>query len=161
MNDLIVPIKYASLIKKCSSAMLIPICVSLYRRHYDLSSSYAMLMMTSINYWRKPTKGWRRNIDISCVCLSASYHLYRARTSSMPLIYYSLSLFGASFYPLSYYCQNVKKGIYFHICLHLIAHIANIFLYLTLPSSYSTKINIRMIHILALCFYFDYFEKII
>jgi hypothetical protein len=135
MNELIVPLKYASLIKKCSSAMLIPICVSLYRRHYDLSSSYAIVMMTSINYWRKPTKGWRRNLDISCVCLSAAYHLYRARKSRMPILYYGLTFIGASCYPLSYYCQNVKKGIYFHIFLHFIAHIANIFMYTTLPSS--------------------------
>lgn len=135
MTELIVPLKYASLVKKCSSAMLIPICVSLYRRHYDLSASYTMLMMTSINYWRKPIKGWRRNIDISFVCLTTAYHLYRARKSRMPFIYYGLSFLGASCYPLGYYYKSVKKGIYMHILLHFLAHIANIFLYITLPCS--------------------------
>lgn len=157
MTELIVPLKYASLVKKCSSAMLIPICVSLYRRHYDLSASYTMLMMTSINYWHKPIKGWRRNIDISCACLSGAYHLYRARKSRMPLVYYGLSFLGASFYPLSYYCKSVKKGVYLHIFLHFMAHLANIFLYTTLPCSYSTKINVKMLSMLALCFYFDYY----
>jgi len=116
--------------------------------------------LRSFNYWRKPIKGWRRNLDISCVCLSSAYHLYRSRKSSMPLFYYGLTFLGASCYPLSYYCKSVKKGIYFHICLHFIIHIANIFLYTTLPPSYSTKINIRMLDILALCFYFDYFDQI-
>ena len=130
----IVPFKYASLVKKCSWAMLAPICVSLYRRHYDLSTSYTIVMMTSMNYWNNPTRGLRRNIDISCVCLTTLYHLYRSRKSRMPLVYCGLTFLGSSCYPLSYYCNSVKMGVYLHLCLHFISNIDNIFLYSTLYS---------------------------
>jgi hypothetical protein len=55
------------------------------------------------NYWRNPTFGWRRNIDIVWVQILLWPHLYYAWWSPVKVSYYSISALGALGYLFSWY----------------------------------------------------------
>ena len=56
-----------------SQLMLITIVHALLREAYGAAVMGTALYSTSVNFWRSPTKGWRRNLDYSCVALSFIY----------------------------------------------------------------------------------------
>lgn len=43
---------------------LLPACISFHYGKYDVMLVPLTVFATSINYWRKPTYGCRRNMDI-------------------------------------------------------------------------------------------------
>jgi hypothetical protein len=106
---------------------------AIYNGYYDLSLCSGGVFLTSINYWRSPVYySWQRYLDVSCVRLALMYHLYTAYKSEYMIHYYSLTFLAISFYPLGIYYYKKKMfwhSIYAHSALHIIANIANIFLY--------------------------------
>lgn len=88
-----------------------------------------MLFLTSINHWRKPEYGLRRNIDLTIVSLGVGYSLlkifllkdefYRALLLSLGIC---IMLFFAFEYVLEY--LDSPKWIIFHMALHIYASCA-------------------------------------
>jgi hypothetical protein len=107
---------------------------SIYGFQRNVTLSYVPLgvFITSVNYWRKPTRGIRRKIDILAVIIGISTHLYSS-TKTNQLRMYGTSM-GVCFglYGLSW-CLY-KKGYLWastisHGSIHVVASIANVLLY--------------------------------
>jgi hypothetical protein len=91
---------------------------------------------TSLLYWRHPTYGFRRNLDMIVVPTGIIYHIYRAWYTHVWLQFYLFLGFGLSFYPLSCYLHWKQKDIEMatlsHAMVHIIPNSAVIFLYLSM-----------------------------
>ena len=69
-NELVLHPDGSNIIYITSFSQLIPLYFGLYYQVYDSSIITSITFLTSINYWRKPTKNSiRRYMDISCVLL--------------------------------------------------------------------------------------------
>ena len=105
---------------------------AIYNGYYTLSLVPAGVFLTSINYWRNPVDSWRRKVDMGNVLLSLSYQLYIAYKAQYRAPFYTTTLIAGSMYPLALYYSSKKlywHSTYAHCALHVIANIANIFLY--------------------------------
>ena len=125
---------------------------SIYALHcecYDLAAVPGGVFLTSVNYWRNPVYGWRRNLDMSYVAAALTYQNYRAyhllspsspssssssSSSQLPalLTYYTLMGIGIGCYSLSvhlYKKKDIWSSTYVHCMVHVLANIANVLLY--------------------------------
>ena len=105
---------------------------AVYRGHYDLALVPGGVFMTSINYWRLPTYGWRRNLDIACVWSALIYQSVRAYSMPNAVPYYRVMGIALLLYPASIYLYKKKcywGSTYAHSMLHIIANIGNVVLY--------------------------------
>ena len=91
---------------------------------------YLSIWLSSINYWRKPEYGFRRNLDMFCVCtgfLYQNYLIYNYCYYAQP--YYICMCIGLSCYYLSnYFIEFPIISSYLHCCFHLFANLASIVL---------------------------------
>ena len=103
-----------------------------YRGHYELTIVPGSVLLTSLNYWRLPTYGWRRNLDIACVWSALIYQNIRAYRMSTAAPYYRVMGIASLLYPMSIYLYKKKRywgSTYAHCMLHIIANIGNVVLY--------------------------------
>ena len=97
---------------------------------YDCLVAAIAILFFSVNYWRRPVHGWRRNLDIANIVIGLTYqliisrkvdavsrHLYIASTAC------GLACFGAG------YKFPGRKGTLIHSCGHVFGNVANAFLY--------------------------------
>lgn len=91
---------------------------------------------TTLNYWRRPTFGWRRNIDILCSCGSLSYQaLVTAYDTSDAgrRAYWACVAAGCASYMLGRYVSNVygnrDLSSKLHIGVHVMGNVGNVCLY--------------------------------
>ena len=90
------------------------------------------LLLTSLNYWRYPTLGFRRNLDRFVVVTSVSVQTIHLRNQPSFYQYIFLSAFSISCYRISNYFKKKKMmnlNVFFHSMLHLLANVANLVLY--------------------------------
>ena len=114
-NELILHPDGSNIIYIISFSQLIPLYFGLYYQVYDSSIITSITFLTSINYWRKPIKtSVRRYMDISCVLLGISYHLYLIYYYSLSTEYYYMIGTGSLLYPVEY---NIPKNKYYCIAL--------------------------------------------
>lgn len=96
----------------------------------------AGVYINSINYWRHPVMGWRRNIDMGyaisgCVCQSVvayQHHIFQT-------FYFTVLTVALLAYPLSYWFYRRKQYVastFVHSLIHILANVANIGLYYSL-----------------------------
>jgi hypothetical protein len=117
---------------KTSFSGLVAGLYALYNKKYEFSLMAHLCWLSSINYWRNPTPGWRRNMDIIVVATSLINQYAKAYKYQYANIYYPLITLSASCYPISiyyYYNNKIWHSVYFHSCIHIFANIANIILY--------------------------------
>lgn len=87
---------------------------------------------TSVNYWRNPMYGWRRNLDLTFVPVALTYQLYRSRNLPHFTDYCIMSGVACACYPVGWYLHNIGwvwAGIVAHSGIHVFGNIANILLY--------------------------------
>ena len=132
--------KYASCIFRLSFISFLSSMYALHCECYDLVAVPGGVFLTSINYWRNPVYGWRRNLDMSYVAASLTYQNYRAylllsSSSSQQLAlltYYTLVGIGIGCYQLSvhlYKKKDIWSSTYVHCLVHVVANTANVLLY--------------------------------
>ena len=105
---------------------------AVYKEKYIISLCPGIVFITSINHWRRPTNSWRRYIDITAVLTSLVYQSYIAYTAKNGNIYYILTSVASLTYPIGtyYHMKNhLWLSTYLHLMLHILANIANIYLY--------------------------------
>ena len=105
---------------------------AIYNKHYDLAFVPGGVFLTSINYWRHPIYGWRRNVDICYVGSSLIYQCVRAYHSQYRFLHYLTMGLAMTCYPIGrYHYNNGEKwhSAYYHSMIHVIANISNIILY--------------------------------
>ena len=140
-NDCIMKREYYSYIYRVSFLSFLSSIYAIYCDCYDLAVVPGGVFLTSVNYWRRPTYGWRRNLDMGYVAsalIYQNYHAYHAYyymmnlDQSFALLYLALMLFGIGCYPASIYLHKKKDiwgSTYVHCLLHVVANIANVVLY--------------------------------
>jgi hypothetical protein len=139
--------KYSCCIFRVSFISFLSSVYALYCGCYDLAAVPGSVFLTSVNYWRKPVYGWRRNLDMSCVALALTYQNYSAylllssssvmshdSSSQLPalLTYYTLMGLGIGCYHLSvnlYEKKYIWSSTYVHCMVHVLANTANVLLY--------------------------------
>ena len=117
---------------KTSFSTLVAGLYALYNKKYEFSLMANLCWLSSINYWRDPMPGWRRNVDIIFVVTSLMNQYAKAYKYQYAHIYYPLITLSASCYPISIYYYNNNKiwcSVYFHSGVHIFANLANIILY--------------------------------
>lgn len=128
---MIIPKPHANFIYYLSHTSLISSIYAIINGHYDLAFVPGLVYLTSINYWKNPVKGFRRNLDITCVFSTLCYQLYRSTSSENLVLYLFVKLIGIICYPISHYFsdKDFDLSILFHGFIHLFGNIANIILY--------------------------------
>ena len=105
---------------------LLSIGSSIYYNLYTCMLFSILIQITSINYWRKPVKGIRRNIDIITVTIATIYNLY----NSFYYKYYNFAIvvyIGMNSYFISIYFKKnnyIRLSELFHFFVHLLPNIS-------------------------------------
>jgi hypothetical protein len=96
---------------------------------YNLAIAPVGIFITSVNYWRKPVYGLRRNVDLVYVTCSLIYHILYSIRVQYAAIYCSIITIAFLCWPLSWYFYR-KKYIWTSTILqsmiHFVGNIANI-----------------------------------
>jgi hypothetical protein len=96
----------------------------------------ASVFICSINYWRRPEYGIRRNIDITNNVLCLLYQTWRSfYVSPVYTFGFIISTYtGVGCFFLGRYLDriNVMYGTYLHSCVHILGNIGNLILYIGL-----------------------------
>ena len=85
------------------------------------------------NYWRKPTFGWRRNLDMAWVQILLWWHLYTSLYSPARALYYAITAAGALCYAVAW--AFMKRGdtwaaVFMHMLLTACANLSITVLYM-------------------------------
>jgi hypothetical protein len=99
-----------------------------YYSQTDIALVTLFVLFTSLSYWRKPTYGCRRNMDMSCVFFGLFHNMYCAYGAEMAIYYYFFTGLGVNAYILGWYFYkrgHLKTSMYIHSLVHICANIAN------------------------------------
>lgn len=113
---------------------LISMCAGISYGCYLSAFAHFMLLICSLNYWRKPMRGLRRNIDIVNSVIQGSFGLiyYGIYTNPETMILYISTLaIGFLFFCISVMAQqNGWHDIdsFFHCNLHLLAGLSGVWI---------------------------------
>lgn len=133
LNGLTYGPKQTSVLLKTTSVTIVSTWYALNQRQYDFALCNAVVLFTSVNYWRDPKYTCiRRYIDIVTVLSSLIYHMCAAFQSQRALQYYTITALGMCFYHLGCVHYNDKdywRSAYSHSVLHILANLAQIALY--------------------------------
>ena len=114
----------------------------MYNACYDNAFLAALLLCSSINYWRHPVLGVRRHFDMVCANGSLAYQcvytsLLTSRTAR--LLYWATVLAGGVCYfvgrRFSSRHQNYNVSSLLHVCLHIFGNAGNFLLYDSLSAN--------------------------
>eukprot|EP01084_Bolivina_argentea_P017434 32564_1 len=101
--------------------------------------SSTLIFCTSLNYWREPTDGFRRRMDITCVAVTWLLQLFLVMPMAprpAQIAYFIISLIGIGSYFIGRHFSFTDEGeepnhliaTVFHIILHLLANVGNVVL---------------------------------
>ena len=111
----------------------IHISIGFYCNMYLCSTGAIIILMTSINYWKKPViTSFARKIDMICVFIIVSYHYYLSFYTTNKIVSSGMMTIGILNYPLSIYFHNIqyiKTSALCHCLLHTFVSIGCSFMY--------------------------------
>ncbi|CEG38026.1 uncharacterized protein PHALS_06067 [Plasmopara halstedii] len=126
--------RYSSRLFRSSFTTCFSVISAVHNKLWGCAFVALLVLITSLNYWRNPIKGWRRTADMMTVFVAALYHAYYCIAvcqDSLVQIMYALVVANSG------YCyfqarkapsQNVSSA--WHCGLHLLGNAANMLLYL-------------------------------
>ena len=121
---------------------------AIYGYNYNTHSTRLWLLpistyVNSINYWRKPEPGWRRNLDIVVTCSALLYqNMIVYNTIRFAYLYWILITMSATMYPVGYFFyfrQWYKMSTLSHMLLHILGNLAHLSLYSQLLEKVDSK----------------------
>lgn len=122
--------EHANRIYNISHLSIISIYYAMSLGLYDMMIVPSSVLVTSLNYWRNPIKGLRRNIDICTVQIGLFYNLLRSFESSTRLYYWISLIIGIVCFLKSELLKEYECiSMYWHCCVHISANIGNMILY--------------------------------
>jgi hypothetical protein len=131
-DSLLLPLSYSKFLFYSSFSMLISAIISIMVNDLYVSIYLLLLFLTSINYWRRPEYGLRRNIDMFVVkfgIFTVFYQVCLLKNELCRFIFLSIAFCSTIFYIiehiLSYY--NSLKWVIFHMTIHLYMSLAVLF----------------------------------
>ncbi len=132
----VVPQKHAKRLFATSFITVVSIWFSAVAGLYDLTAVASAILATSVNYWRCPTYGWRRTIDIYTVSLGLGYQLVtlvRPAPAEVQLTYAAFLSMGVLCYFMARHSHlrrnDTNLSTMWHAGLHLSANVGNVYLY--------------------------------
>eukprot|EP01084_Bolivina_argentea_P052996 97287_1 len=132
-----------------SSIMSLAAFQALYWECYVLCITDMLVVLISVNFWRRPTKGMRRNIDILNSCSVSLYHMIYALfaiDNETSIQYVMLVLFGLVFYSCAKVCSKrnlLELDSFFHCSMHLYGTCVNCWLYPKVYQYYTSTMLIN------------------
>ena len=130
-DGLILPKTHANYLFYTSFGSLISSSYGVYKKEYINSLCVFLFFLTSINYWRNPVYGFRRNIDILTSILGISINAKNSYDHPRCLYLNLFLIIGLSFYPLGFYFQNksLHLSTFSHSLIHIICNLVCISYY--------------------------------
>ncbi len=138
-------ILFFSYLSACSALLAV------YKRLYDLAVVPALVLFTSVNYWRLPDYSSRRYVDIVAVQVGIFYQSFRAQGAPEPyrtIFFKILFLACICFAPAMYFVQrphdgnwqnfmqksskirrNLALSTFCHVLCHIFGNVSNFVLY--------------------------------
>lgn len=117
--------EYATKIYRVSFLSLLPTILSFHYGKYDVMLVPLTVFVTSINYWRKPTYGWRRNMDIGAVLSGICFQVYRVLECHNKHVVLAFMFSGACSYGMSWvFSKQPSLSTYLHCGVHVCANTA-------------------------------------
>lgn len=133
MEREVLPAKYAKYLYRVSFTSLVSCVFATLRGVYDGALVTAVVFLCSVNYWRRPAYGWRRNIDVCNTLSCLAYQTWRCFTVAAPytLGYLFFTYTGIAFFFLGNHLDktNQLQGTLAHSMVHILGNIGNIILY--------------------------------
>ena len=135
-SALVLPPQYSQRILYASSLMTASIVSAVYNDCPDNAFLAALVLFSSINYWRHPVLGLRRHFDMVCAIGSLGYQCVYTSQYTSPTarhLYWGTVLAGGSCYLIGrhftfkYRAFNVSSAL--HVCLHVFGNLGNLLLY--------------------------------
>jgi hypothetical protein len=118
---------------KTSFITLISFAAASWLKVYDGMVVSGAVFICSVNYWRRPAYGWRRNIDIANTVSCLAYQTWRCLAVVPPYAggFLTATYTGVGFYFLGLHLDktNIFYGTLAHALVHLLGNIGNIILY--------------------------------
>ena len=136
MPRLILPPQYSRRILYASTLMVPSIASAYYNKLPDNTFLAALVLGSSLNYWRYPVHGIRRQVDMVCAIGSLGYQCFYTswRTSTNARhTYWATVAAGGTCYLIGRYFTftrgwyNVSSAM--HCMLHLFGNLGNLILY--------------------------------
>jgi len=134
MDDtlLVVPLSYSKFLFYSSFSMLISAIIAIIVNDVYVTIYFFILFLTSINYWRRPEYGLRRNIDmfvVKCGIIIIFYQFCLLKNEFCRFMFLSLTLCSAIFFILEHVLVyfNSLKWIIFHMTIHLYISLSALF----------------------------------
>jgi len=115
-----------------TSTFIFPMIYSYSKNNTILSFMSAIALLGSLNYWRKPCIGHRRNIDLVTSKLSCSIYIFYGYKYNRGL--FSIFFNWFNLYLIYYFynksCKHFdfknKNWVYYHLIFHIIITISKI-----------------------------------
>jgi hypothetical protein len=129
---LILEKKYSKWIYYISFNLIIVSMIGFYKTYYMNALSVFSVFLTSINYWKHPIKGFRRNIDMMMVGLSITYNSFYVYDCVYGHYYIRMIILGIMIYIFSgflYKKNYLGLSTLLHCKVHLLSNIANYLLF--------------------------------
>ena len=127
----LLPEEYSQIIFTFSFLFGVTAIYAYAKKRYDISILLIFILITSLNYWRDPRWGFRRNVDIF-VTITASIYMFISAIvlHNISIISYMVLLVGIISYLVGWYVHY--KGHIFlstlcHCTLHICANLAILF----------------------------------
>lgn len=97
----------------------------------------AAVFVTSVNYWRRPTRGMRRRVDCAVTLAGFWYQCNRARALRLPhaIPYCVLTSVAGLCYRAARRSDKQEEASFCHAGLHVFANAANVALYVALAKT--------------------------
>ena len=140
-DGLLLPRDQYVLLWRCSWLALLSALVATVRGHFDMCWVPWLVLASSLNYWRAPSKSWRRALDIGCVFVGIGWNFYRAAGAQYGVAHYVIAAIGMLGYLLGLYCDALHNNrvlwpsTLLHVLVHLCGNAANVTLYCgTIPT---------------------------
>jgi hypothetical protein len=130
-NGLVMPKPQADYLFYTSFGSLVGSLYGFYKKQYINSLGVFLIFLTSINYWRNPVYGWRRNIDIISSILGLSINVLTSPGHPRCLKLNLMLFMSLLFYPLGFYFQHksIHLSAFSHSLIHIVSNLVCISYY--------------------------------
>lgn len=116
---------------------LTTLALAAFLRVYDGVAITSAVFLTSVNYWRRPVYGFRRNLDITVSTLCLIYQTLRCFSTERR---YAVGYLAASYTGVALFLVSTFAGskgsetlsVVLHAVTHALGNVGNIFLYVGL-----------------------------
>ena len=123
--SLVLPPKFSRILLCTSCGTLATIYKAATAGRKGCTILTTLLLLTSVNYWRNPRYGFRRNLDIFVVVLNVLWYSYVAFHFGV-YIWYIYFIFGIMCYNRARKQISPGRSVGWHALIHILVNIGNI-----------------------------------